>query len=119
LILSHTSLVLGYGRLMEVRQAKPAASIKHLQTFTRKGLLPDISFFQRLRRIAARLRATAIRKVNAKSVLHMAKSPHWHRAIGFLFCDFFWMRHHHRRRHTREPEVDCYHFDEAAKPTQR
>ena len=30
---------------------------------------------QRLRRIATRFRATAIKKVNAKSVLHMAPSP--------------------------------------------
>jgi hypothetical protein len=21
--------------------------------------------------------------------------------MGFLFCDFFWIRHHHRRRHNR------------------
>ena len=31
--------------------------------------------YQRLRRIAARLRAMAIKKVDAKSVLHMATSP--------------------------------------------
>ena len=34
----------------------------------------------------------------------------------FYFCDFFWIRHHHRRRHKRvdirEPEVDCYHFSD-------
>jgi hypothetical protein len=23
--------------------------------------------------------------------------------MGFLFCDFFWIRH-------QQPEVDCYHF---------
>ena len=47
-------------------------------------------FGQRLRRIAARLRATAIKNVNANSVLHMSPSPHCRRHNGFLFCDFFW-----------------------------
>ena len=42
---------------------------------------------QRLRRIAARLRATAIKKVNAKSVFHMPTSPAG--ATKSFFCDFF------------------------------
>ena len=45
----------------------------------------------------------AIKKEKAKSVLHMATSPAGVGVMGFLFCDFFWIRHH-------EPEVDCYHF---------
>jgi hypothetical protein len=44
---------------------------------------------QTLRRIAARLRTTAIKKVNAKSVLHMAMSPPLAQTKSFLFCDFF------------------------------
>ena len=28
----------------------------------------------------------------------MATSPRWRRLMGFLFCDFFWIRHPHRRR---------------------
>ena len=51
----------------------------------------------RLSRIAATLKATANKKVNAKSVLHMATSPRWRRRSLFLFCDFFWIGHHHRR----------------------
>jgi hypothetical protein len=54
---------------------------------------------QRLRRIAARLRTTAIKNVNANSVLHMPTSPHCRRHNGFL-CDFFWFKHPRRRRHT-------------------
>jgi hypothetical protein len=42
-----------------------------------------------LRRIAARLRTTAIKNVNAKSVLHIAPFPRCRRHNGFLFCDFF------------------------------
>jgi hypothetical protein len=53
----------------------------------------------RLSRIAARLRATAIKKVNAKSVLHMPTSPHSRKRNLFSFCDFFWIRDHHRRWH--------------------
>jgi len=49
---------------------------------------------QRLRRRAARLRTTAIKNVNANSVLHMPTSPHCRRHNGFLFCDFFWMGIH-------------------------
>jgi hypothetical protein len=52
---------------------------------------------QRLRRIAARLRATAIKNVNANSVLHMPTSPHCRRHNRFLFCDFFWFKHSRRR----------------------
>ena len=29
----------------------------------------------------------------------MATSPRWRRLMGFLFCDFFWIRHRHRRSH--------------------
>jgi hypothetical protein len=42
-----------------------------------------------LRRIAARLRTTAIKNVNAKSVLHIGPFPRCRRHNGFLFCDFF------------------------------
>jgi hypothetical protein len=49
--------------------------------------------------MAATLRATAIKKVNAKSVLHMATPPRSRRRNLFLFCDFFWIGHHHRRWH--------------------
>ena len=64
--------------------------------------------------MAAKLRATANKNVNANSVLHMARPPCWReRNLIFIF-DFFWIRHPHRGRHNRvdirEPEVDCYHF---------
>ena len=36
--------------------------------------------------------------VNANSVLHMAPPPGWRRRNGFLFCDFFWIRHPRRSR---------------------
>lgn len=29
----------------------------------------------------------------------MATSPRWRMRMLFYFCDFFWIRHHHRRRH--------------------
>ena len=44
---------------------------------------------QRLRRIAARLRATAIKKVNAKSVFHMPTSPAG--AIFFFIYSYFFL----------------------------
>ena len=44
---------------------------------------------QRLRRIAARLRATAIKNVNAKSVLHMPTSPTAAGIVDFYFVTFF------------------------------
>jgi hypothetical protein len=43
---------------------------------------------QTLRRIAARLRTTAIKKVSAKSVLHMAMSPRWLKRNLFYFVTF-------------------------------
>jgi hypothetical protein len=59
------------------------------------NLCPIAAFYfvrcHRLRRIAAaaRLRTTAIKKLNAKSVLHMLKSSHSRKRNPFLFCDFF------------------------------
>ena len=55
--------------------------------------------------MAATLRATAIKKVNAKSVLHMATSPRSRRRNLFLFCEFFWIWHHHRRWHSADLRV--------------
>jgi hypothetical protein len=55
--------------------------------------------------MAATLRATAIKKVNAKSVLHMATSPRSRGRNRFLFCDFFWIWHHHRRWHSADLRV--------------
>jgi hypothetical protein len=70
----------------------------------------------RLRRMAARLRATAIKKVNAKSVLHMAKSPRWRKRNLFLFCDFFWIGPPHRRWHNANLRVILISFVIAAAP---
>src|SRR5262245_30996727 len=52
-----------------------------------------------LRRIAATLKAMAIKKLNAKSVLHMLTSPRSRKRNLFLFCDFFWIADHYRRWH--------------------
>ena len=50
-----------------------------------------------MRRIAARAESDGNKKKEKKSVLHMATSPRWRRRILFYFCDFFWIRHRHRR----------------------
>jgi hypothetical protein len=69
-----------------------------------------------LRRIAARLRATAIKKLNAKSVLHMLTSPRSRKRNLFLFCDFFWIGDHHRRWHPTNLRVILTIFVIAAAP---
>jgi len=66
--------------------------------------------------MAATLRATAIKKVNAKSVLHMATSPRSRRRNLFLFCDFFWVGHHHRRWNNADLRVILTIFVIAAAP---
>src|SRR5689334_7427714 len=48
-----------------------------------------MNFDQTLRRTAARLRATEIRKMNAKIVPHITQPP-YRAAMRFVFCDFFW-----------------------------
>jgi hypothetical protein len=58
-----------------------------------------------LRRIAATLKSTAIKKLNAKSVLLMLTSPHSRKRNLFLFCDFFWIGDHCRKWHNAHLRV--------------
>jgi hypothetical protein len=48
----------------------------------------------RSRRIAARLRTTAIKNVNANSVLHMSPSPTAAGIMDFYFVTFFGLNIH-------------------------
>ncbi len=45
---------------------------------------------------SATLKATAIKKLSAKSVLHMLTSPLSRKRNLFAFCDFFWIADHYR-----------------------
>src|SRR5262245_14541308 len=58
----------------------------------------------------------AIKKLNAKSVLHMLTSPRSRKRNLFLFCDFFWIGDHCRKWHNAHLRVILTTFVIATAP---